>query len=190
MSEPASDTRRDQILDAALTKFGAYGFARTSMSDIAAAASISRPGLYLHFENKEAIYRAVLERTLDRSSTAALAALDATEDVEMQLDGFLQRTWGDLSDWTLATEHGDDLIQAKAGHARDVSEANTARVRRGLGAHLTRVSPSSAKSTRDGWRDLLVLSPIGLKYDNPTISVYRKRLSRLARSIAADIAAD
>ncbi|MBL0374760.1 TetR/AcrR family transcriptional regulator [Rhizobium sp. KVB221] len=49
--------RRAVILDSAFKLFLAYGFRRTTMGDIAAAAGISRPALYLEFKNKADIYR-------------------------------------------------------------------------------------------------------------------------------------
>lgn len=50
--------RRKTILEAAKSVFLAYGFKRTTMADIADAAGISRPALYLEFKNKADIYRA------------------------------------------------------------------------------------------------------------------------------------
>jgi AcrR family transcriptional regulator len=48
-----------------LEVFGRYGFRKTSMDEIARAADISRQGLYLHFANKEALFRAAVRQELD-----------------------------------------------------------------------------------------------------------------------------
>lgn len=53
--------KEDQILGAAESVFVRYGFARTTMSDIAKAAGMSRPALYLQFPDKEAIFSRVIE---------------------------------------------------------------------------------------------------------------------------------
>ena len=53
------------ILDAALEVFSAYGFRGTTVDQIAARASLSKPNLLYYFRRKEDIYRAVLERTLE-----------------------------------------------------------------------------------------------------------------------------
>ena len=58
--------RRESILGAAATAFAQKGFAATSMDDVAAEAGITRLILYRHFESKEALYTAVLERVRDR----------------------------------------------------------------------------------------------------------------------------
>lgn len=54
----------ERILDAAEELFAERGFAGTSLRDIATAVGIRIPSLYNHFESKEAIYGAVLERDL------------------------------------------------------------------------------------------------------------------------------
>jgi AcrR family transcriptional regulator len=51
-------TRRRVILDAALACFLQYGYAKTSLDDIAQRAGISRPLLYRKFKNKEDIFGA------------------------------------------------------------------------------------------------------------------------------------
>lgn len=51
-----------RVLEAAKTVFFRYGYRRTTMGDIATAAGISRPALYLLFCNKERIFEAVLRR--------------------------------------------------------------------------------------------------------------------------------
>jgi len=54
-------TKRDKILTAARDIFIRYGYKRVTMNDIAKAAGISRPALYLVFENKEEIFKSVYE---------------------------------------------------------------------------------------------------------------------------------
>jgi TetR/AcrR family transcriptional regulator, regulator of autoinduction and epiphytic fitness len=52
--------KRLRILSAALNVFFKYGFRRVNMHDIAAAAGISRPALYMYFRNKEEVFIAAL----------------------------------------------------------------------------------------------------------------------------------
>jgi AcrR family transcriptional regulator len=70
-------TRRESILGAAATAFAQRGFAATSMDDVAAEAGISRLILYRHFDSKEALYTAVLERVRDRFLEVFGAGVDA-----------------------------------------------------------------------------------------------------------------
>jgi AcrR family transcriptional regulator len=57
-----SERSRKQILDSALALFSHRGYGATSVSDIAAAAHVSKGNVYHHFPDKEAIFRALLER--------------------------------------------------------------------------------------------------------------------------------
>jgi AcrR family transcriptional regulator len=52
--------KRERVADAALQVFQRYGFARTTMADLAAASGMSRPALYLLFPNKEEIFAAAV----------------------------------------------------------------------------------------------------------------------------------
>ncbi|HMN21150.1 MAG TPA: TetR/AcrR family transcriptional regulator [Ottowia sp.] len=56
--------RSSQILDAALQEFAARGFAATRIDDIARRGGLSKGGVYAHFDSKEAIFQALLERAL------------------------------------------------------------------------------------------------------------------------------
>ena len=59
------DRTAQQILDAAEDLFAERGFAGTTLRDVATRVGIQIPSLYNHFENKEALYAAVLERGLE-----------------------------------------------------------------------------------------------------------------------------
>ena len=180
MSDANEGERRRKILDAAFQTFSAYGVAKTSMGDIAAAASMSRPGLYQYFDDKEHILVEVLVRALGEAADAAIAELDGPGELGEQLDAFLQRWFGDLAEQLRSTSHGADLIEAKSGRAKPTVDAITARVRRAAGRRLRAAGAPHLV-------DLLMLSPGGLKLDAPTTSTYRKRLTALADALAASV---
>ena len=60
--EPKQAQRELHILDVAAELIIHHGYDKTTMSDIAAAAGIGRGVLYLHFENKEKLFEALLLR--------------------------------------------------------------------------------------------------------------------------------
>src|SRR5258708_14875871 len=68
--------RQTHVLEAALTVFLRHGFKKTSMEDIAQAADISRQGIYLHFRDKDAIFRASMLKTLADGLQASNRILD------------------------------------------------------------------------------------------------------------------
>ncbi|MET1028884.1 MAG: TetR/AcrR family transcriptional regulator [Dongiaceae bacterium] len=64
-----SETRRQQILQAALDCFRSHGFHAASMSIISKKAGMSVGHIYHYFENKEAIIGAIVEQDIDNAST-------------------------------------------------------------------------------------------------------------------------
>jgi AcrR family transcriptional regulator len=61
---PAAE-RREQILLIARPLFAENGYAGTRLDDVAAAAGVTKPILYRHFESKKALYLALLRRHED-----------------------------------------------------------------------------------------------------------------------------
>ena len=52
--------RRQQILNAAFEEFASNGYAATRLDDVAKRAEIAKGTIFLHFENKRVLFRAVL----------------------------------------------------------------------------------------------------------------------------------
>lgn len=71
------ETRRKLILDAASACFAQEGLERTSMRKIAAEAGATTGAIYPLFPSKEAIYAALLSRSLDGLAQAVAAASEA-----------------------------------------------------------------------------------------------------------------
>src|SRR3954470_17250970 len=95
----ADNPRRERVLAVALEVFGRYGFRKASMDDIARAADISRQGLYLHFANKDALFRAAISHELDTALDDAARRLhepgaDLRRRVVGALDAWLGRYVG------------------------------------------------------------------------------------------------
>ena len=84
--------KRQRVADAALNVFQRYGFARTTMADIADAAGISRPALYLLFPNKEEIFAAAVRSANDRNLHAIRANVASQAGLEQQLT-FVCQAW-------------------------------------------------------------------------------------------------
>jgi AcrR family transcriptional regulator len=96
--------RRAAILAAAAGAFAERGFADTAMDDVAAAAGITRLIVYRHFESKEDLYAAVLQRVRDRlAEELALAAGPRGENVAVRALLAVART--DASGLTLLLRH-------------------------------------------------------------------------------------
>jgi len=79
-----------RILDAALKVFAAFGFHGARLDQIATAAGLSKPNLLYYFKSKEALYTAVLQRTLDMW-LEPLCELDAARDPAVALGDYVAR---------------------------------------------------------------------------------------------------
>ena len=71
---------KEAILRTALALFSAQGFEAVSVSDIAGALHMTKGALYRHYENKQAIFDAILRRMEQRDTELA-------EAEEMPLEG-------------------------------------------------------------------------------------------------------
>lgn len=63
------DERREQILEAAVNLFAKRGFSGTTTKQIAQAAGVSEAMVFRHFETKEALYGAIIDRQVCQSSS-------------------------------------------------------------------------------------------------------------------------
>ncbi len=108
--------RRQHVLDAALLIFARYGYRKASVEDVARAADISRPGLYLYFPSKQDLFRAAVTYALDGDVAAAARILTDTDRPlrDRLIDAFDQWTGryvGPLAkDVALLIENNPDLL--------------------------------------------------------------------------------
>ena len=72
--------RPGEIIQAALELFVAKGFMATRLDEVAQRAGVSKGTLYLYFENKEALFKAVVE-------TLVVPEIDQTEQQILAFDG-------------------------------------------------------------------------------------------------------
>jgi TetR/AcrR family acrAB operon transcriptional repressor len=75
--EEAAATR-DRILDAAEQLFSEQGVSRTTLQHIATAAGVTRGAIYWHFDDKGALFNAMMERAI-LPLESAMALLDQTD---------------------------------------------------------------------------------------------------------------
>ncbi len=184
-AQPQSGARRDAIVEAATAVFLRYGFKKTSMDDLARAAGLSRQGLYLHFDTKEALFRAVLDALVTASRLALRAALarddlDVEERVLLTLEALHGQTFGAAS-----SEHLDELLEAATSLTGPVVEELEQELATGVARIL------SASGIAAGWKTVgvsakelaesLVAASIGAKHSVKTLAAYRARVRTAAK---------
>ena len=123
MTNTSDDPRRRRILESATGVFLSYGFQRTTMDDIARAAEMSRPALYLFFRNKSDIYRAIAEQIFAEATVAARTALAADLPLADRLEQMLEQSVYCMLDRFANSPHGGEIVDAKTKLAGDLVDA-------------------------------------------------------------------
>ena len=110
----SSDQNRQRALEAARDVFARYGFQRAGMADIAREAGVSRPALYVWFDNKAALFKALAEHLKDDALTGAREAWRDDADFTTNLEATILAK--DLTFFRLlhASPHGAELMAVDA----------------------------------------------------------------------------
>jgi AcrR family transcriptional regulator len=91
------DARPQEILSAALDLFIERGYAATRADDVAARAGVSKGTVYLYFENKEELFKAVVRESYAAVLQEAVELLSQYEGPSAQLlDEILHGWWDKL----------------------------------------------------------------------------------------------
>jgi len=115
--------RHESIVNAAVSCFARHGYRRTSMDEVAREAGISRAALYLYFDNKEALFRALCEDIHSKLILAAEAVIDIKDPLRIRLTALFEAKTTVVFELLAATEHGSELLDENNRLCGDVSTA-------------------------------------------------------------------
>ncbi|MBO5422594.1 MAG: TetR/AcrR family transcriptional regulator [Fibrobacteraceae bacterium] len=90
------EQRPSEIIQAARVLFVSQGFAATKVADIAKLAGIQPGTLYVYFENKESLFKAVIEESIKPLLHYADNIIDNFTDSPQELIRTLVQRWWDL----------------------------------------------------------------------------------------------
>jgi AcrR family transcriptional regulator len=186
----SSSLSRDRILDAALTLFARHGYQRANMIDVARAAGVSRPALYLHFAGKPELFAAVAGKVRDDALAAAAEAWRDEADLADNLAAAF--TAKDLPLFRLlkASAVGEDLM----GVDRNLTRAIGADLDAGFAAQLTarfrvlmdeRRAGAGPFGTAEAFGEFAARAAAGLKHEANDDADLAWLAGLLARSLAA-----
>jgi AcrR family transcriptional regulator len=88
------DARAPEILEAALEVFAQKGFAGTRMDDIARKAGITKGTIYLYFDSKESVFKALARASIGEQLAAVKAQVENFPGATAQLLRFVLSTMG------------------------------------------------------------------------------------------------
>jgi len=84
---------REAALDKALTLFWTHGYEGTSLADLVAATGAKAPTLYAEFVNKEGLFRAAMDRYVEKFSAWREAALGNDQlPVQQAIEDYFRAT--------------------------------------------------------------------------------------------------
>ena len=187
--------RREALLDAAHAAFARTGFRRTSMEDVAREAGVSRAALYLHFRNKEEIFRSLSERLHREALAGAEAALAEGGPIGERVLRALEAKGLRFLEIVAATPHGAELVETSSRVCGDIAAAKEERFAKLLADALRRAGADGelalerAGLSAAAAAELLVQASRGVKASAASPAAYRRRLADLVRVLLAGLGA-
>ncbi len=183
MSAPQSPV--DPLLLAAFTSFVKYGYHRTTMNDVAVAAGMSRPAVYLRVRNKDELLRAVGKYLLDTSAQrAAAAAADPGTSTANRVEGVLLAKLDLILDLAAHSEHAVELLAAHARADPEGSESYTAAIEALTASALADRAPADRAAEIAA---TLTRCVMGLETDMATPDLARARLRLLVDLVVSGL---
>ena len=139
-----ADDKATKILEAAAAVFFRYGYQRTTMGDLAKAAGISRPALYLRFCNKERIFETVCRRFTTQILTEIRSGMTSLDTPQEKLR-FAFELWA-VRPFILMADSPDakDLANCGFAFAEEAVNEGYAAFEAELLAILTSIHPSKS----------------------------------------------
>lgn len=120
--------RPDEILSAALEIFTEKGFAAARVEDIAKRAGLSKGAVYLYFESKDAMLKALVEQSAGQIANAAstLSLIGAEEDPAKAYRAILKMVLTAMTDPDISA--APRLVLSEAGKFPDLANYYRRRV--------------------------------------------------------------
>lgn len=192
------DATREAILAAGLRCFGRDGYRRTALDRVAREAGISRAALYLHFANKEELFRALVDDLHGRALAEATAAAGGPGTLAERLTAVLVAKTARFFDLLRASEHAEEFLDENHRLCGELSAAFAAKHARLLGRMIAaaeaagEISLVGAAPSAKAVAELLLDTAEGIKARHRTIlssDAYRRRLGDAVRIVVAGLAA-
>jgi AcrR family transcriptional regulator len=177
------------IVLAGLRLFTQYGYRKTSIDDIAQAAQVAKRTVYLHFENKAAVFLAILEYLGDQVRQRCAAAERAGGTAAERLAGLLDAYYGMGFELFSKSEHMPELEETFSKLAQTKIGGLNAEYQRRLGTFLRSLQKTGEIGgpppglTVEQVVHTLIRSAEGAKHD-AKVEGDRKALDRSLRELA------
>ena len=188
-AKQGSSAKPNAIVLAGLQLFTQYGYRKTSIDDIAQAAQVAKRTVYLHFENKAAVFLAILEYLGDQVRQRFAAAESAGGTPVDRLTGLLDAYFGLGFELFSKSEHMPELEETFSKLARERIGGLNAEYERRLAKFLRLLEKTGAIGgpppglSVEQIGHILMRTAEGAKHD-PEVRGDRKALGRKLRELA------
>lgn len=184
MTEPSqkADKKRTLVFGAAAKVFSQYGFRRTSMNDIAQVAGISRPALYLLFDNKEDLFRKLACHRQNKAIEEAITVLNLDNPFVDRFTNAILAYERIFYEPVAESPHGTEFLNASASIASDdMSKGHERLVKYLSDAVKTAIEEGEISLTHTGLRpkafvELLMTSVSGQKKVAASAKTFRRNV--------------
>ena len=155
------------------------------MDDIAQVVGISRSALYLHFRNKDDIFKSLAKRYFDEAAIDVATELSIPDrpGADTLAAAFLAYD-GKFMEVVLGTPHGAELLEAGHMISADLVANGEARIRALLENWLNMAPVPSALGSADQLAATIHASLKGLKSTAKSLDSYRAAQRQLAQMVA------
>lgn len=189
MKETLDDSRQTAILNSAFQAFASYGFRKTSMDDIARGAGMSRPAVYLHYKNKEAIVRKLTELHYEEKIVAVGQALGGDGPVSRMLKDAVDAQSEGMAA-ILASPHGLEMLDTTKSMSTDIVEKGEAKLTELYSAWLEREAAAGRVKLMEGpdeTAQTITASLKGIKLTAAGAEEFEARTAQLAALLGAGL---
>jgi AcrR family transcriptional regulator len=177
-----SDDKKGRILGAARSVFLSYGFKRVNMNDIAEAAGVSRPALYVLFKNKEEIFIAAYLRWVDETIAQVEAAMAGAASPKDKLARAFEIWAVAPFEMTRASPAAEELVDCNFAFARAAREQGYATFEATIApvaANLSETLPAASRVAPGRIAHVLVGAVRGFKQTAATPDDFRRLIDEL-----------
>ena len=188
---------KTRILDAAMRVFRRHGLRRSSIEQVAEAAGLTRQALYHHFESKEALFRAVIERVHENAIAAEDAAISEAEKAgcgfaDILAAGMTARMRAFVASFD-GSPHIEELYSEHLVHGRDLYQKYSALYVERLVATIARIVRKQKLALPQGlspaeFARLVEMAVHGSKSQHPAmqpVDAFLKDMAMMVRTLCA-----
>jgi AcrR family transcriptional regulator len=186
MSPPRNEDTRRRIVLTALDLFTRYGYKRTSVELLAAEAGVAKPTIYSYFDDKEAIFRAVVEAAGEAILAAAATARDGEGRLEDRLAAILSAKLTRYYELVEASPHAQELVDSQGRVGDDIvkrCDRSYAKLVTEVLAADDELQLARLSLTPSAAAQLLIRAASGASYDATSVASHRKQRKEIVRVI-------